>query len=75
MHIELKCFATLSRYTPPGAERYELPDGATVGEIMTRLGLAQEDVKLIFVNGVKAELDTRLKDCDRLGLFPAVGGG
>jgi molybdopterin converting factor small subunit len=75
MHIELKCYATLTRHTPPGAERYELPDGASVAEIMKRLGLVQEDVKLIFVNGAKAELDTRLKDGDRLGLFPAVGGG
>lgn len=75
MHIELKCYATLTRYTPPGADRYELPEGATVGETMDRLGLVPEDVKLIFVNGAKAERDTRLKDGDRLGLFPAVGGG
>lgn len=75
MHIELKCYATLSRFTPKDADRHELPDGTTVGQVIDRLGMAPGDVKLIFVNGVKAELDTRLKDGDRLGLFPAVGGG
>ncbi len=75
MHIEVKCYATLSRFTPKDADRHELPEGATVGRVMERLGLPAGDVKLIFVNGAKAEPDTRLKNGDRLGLFPAVGGG
>lgn len=75
MHIEVKCYATLSRFTPTDADRHELPEGTTVGQVMDRLGMAAEDVKLIFVNGAKADRETRLKDGDRLGLFPAVGGG
>lgn len=75
MHIEVKCYATLSRFTPKDADRHELPEGTTVGQVMDRLGMAAEDVKLIFVNGAKADRETRLKDGDRLGLFPAVGGG
>lgn len=75
MRIEIKCYATLSRFTPPDADRFEVAEGATVAQIMDRLGLAAEEVKLIFINGAKSDPGTRLAQGDRLGLFPAVGGG
>ncbi len=42
---------------------------------MKRLDIGEDEVHLIFVNSARAGLDTELKDGDRLGLFPAVGGG
>ena len=58
------------------------PDGSPVrsGDTITppaaiQLSLRQAEVKLVFVNGLKAGFDTVLRDGDRLGLFPAVGGG
>ncbi|SKA95453.1 Sulfur carrier protein ThiS (thiamine biosynthesis) [Paucidesulfovibrio gracilis DSM 16080] len=75
MHIELKCFATLSGFMPENAETYELSDGSTVRDVLAKLGIPEEDVKIIFINGTKQELHSPLSDGDRLGLFPAVGGG
>ncbi len=49
--------------------------GATVADIVANLDLPKEQVKLIFINGRKAELSTVLQEGDRLGLFPPVGGG
>ena len=75
MRIEIKCFATLNHFTPDNPDAYEVPDGATTEAVMRGLGMDPVDVKMIFVNGLHQDLDTVLEDGDRLGLFPAVGGG
>ena len=75
MQIQVKCYATLSRFTPADADAHSVAEGTTVGDVMDSLGVARADVKLAFVNGVKVEPETVLNDGDRLGFFPAVGGG
>ena len=75
MKIRVKCFATLAGHTPGDGENYPVPEGETVASLMERLGLRPEDVNLMFVNSERAYPETPLKDGDRVGLFPAVGGG
>jgi molybdopterin converting factor small subunit len=75
MNITLKCFATLSRFSPADAEAYPAAMGETVADVVARLGIPPEELKLVFVNGAHAPLSTPLADGDRVGLFPAVGGG
>lgn len=75
MHIELRGFATLAVYVPRNAEDYALADGASVAGLISGLGIPPAEVKIIFVNGVRCEPDRVLLDGDRVGLFPAVGGG
>jgi molybdopterin converting factor small subunit len=75
MIIEIKCFATLARFAPEDAAAHPIREGETVAEVMARLGVDPADVKLIFINGIKVETDAVLTNGDRLGLFPAVGGG
>ncbi len=74
MRLTVKCFATLCNFEP-GDQEKEYPDGATVRDIITLLGIPVEDVRIIFINGRGCELDDVLSDGDRLGLFPPVGGG
>jgi molybdopterin converting factor small subunit len=75
MKITIKCFASLSRFTPADAEAYPLAQGDTVERVVQRLGIPLEELKLVFVNGAHSPLSTPLAEGDRLGLFPAVGGG
>lgn len=75
MHVTIKCFATLSRFTPAGAEAFPVDPGETVAGLVARLGIPLDDLKLVFLNGEHVGLDAALKDGDRVGLFPAVGGG
>ena len=83
MELEIKCFATLASYEPRGDAAAGvkegmlagMPENATVAEVMESLGLPVDDVKIIFVNGIHAEPQTALKNGDRVGFFPAVGGG
>jgi len=47
----------------------------TVQEILTQINLPVEKAKLIFIDGTKAELSSRLEGGERVGIFPPVGGG
>ncbi len=47
----------------------------TVKDVIHTLKIPCEEVKVVFVNGKHASLQTKLKDGDRIGIFPAVGGG
>jgi sulfur carrier protein ThiS len=75
MNIELKCYATLAGHAPEDAGALACREGETIAALLERIGIAPEEVKIIFVNGIKAELDRTLAEGDRVGLFPAVGGG
>ncbi|MDQ7032117.1 MAG: MoaD/ThiS family protein [Desulfonauticus sp.] len=72
--LEVKCFATLQDHTPEGG-KIDYRPGLTVRDVLKMLDIPEEEVKVVFVNGEYKDLDTSLQDGDRLGLFPAVGGG
>lgn len=75
IHITLKLFATLQKYTPAHSERYPITPGMSVADVVRDLKIPDRDVKLIFVNSIRKGRDTPLADGDRLGIFPPVGGG
>ena len=75
MSLTIKCFATLSPFQPEDNENYPFAEGDTVTTVMEQLGLPQEEVHIIFINGRHVGRDTQVSDGDRLGFFPAVGGG
>lgn len=53
----------------------EWPSPVTVSELVDALALPREEIKLIFLNGVHARMDSMVNDGDRIGLFPPIGGG
>ena len=53
----------------------ELAVGSTVGDLVGRLGLADRDAKLIFVNHVRGRPDDPLSDGARIQIFPLIAGG
>jgi molybdopterin converting factor small subunit len=74
-HISLKLYATLANLKPDNADRFGVEPNTTVGQLADALGVPLKEMKLIFINGRKCGLDTLLKDGDRVGIFPPVGGG
>ncbi len=73
--IQLKLFAGLDSFSPPSADRFEIDAGISVGELLALIELPVEKARLIFINGVKADLNTLLEGGERVGIFPPVGGG
>lgn len=73
--IDLKLFVTLSKYLPEKSECLEVSKGTIVEKLILDLGIPMEIVKLIFINGKKQDPDYCLKNNDRVGIFPPVGGG
>ena len=75
----VKLFATLRRHYPDlglgEAMAVELPDGATLGDVVEQLRLPKNQVKVVFVNGIGRGKDHPLADGDEVGIFPPVGGG
>jgi molybdopterin synthase sulfur carrier subunit len=77
--VHVKLFATLRQYRPGlglgEAFPVELPEGATVGDLLHELGLPDDEVKIVFVNALFRDRTHVLADGDELGIFPPVGGG
>lgn len=74
-HIEIKLFATLQRFMPASAKNYAIETGTTVRALLKQLDIPENKARLVFINGIKAELTTVLKGGERIGIFPPVGGG
>lgn len=77
VHVQL--YATLRRYRPDlkvgEPLPVQMPDGATVEQLLQQLDVPQDEVKVIFVNGIVRGKDHPLADGDELGVFPPIGGG
>ena len=79
MKIEVNLYATLSQYIPGGNKGpthvVDVEEGTTVSELLRQLGVPTQSAKLIFLDGMHSNLDKELKEGNRLGVFPPVGGG
>ncbi|OQX11466.1 MAG: molybdopterin synthase sulfur carrier subunit, partial [Desulfobacteraceae bacterium IS3] len=53
-YISIRLFATLSRFTPDSSEAYPIAPGIVIRELLARLGVSEDQAKLIFVNHLKA---------------------
>ena len=53
----------------------EIEPGATVAEVLGRLGVPADQARVLFVNNRAATLDHALEGGEQMGVFPALGGG
>ena len=79
MRVRARLFATLRAYLPEAAADHalevDLPEGATMADLLDRLGLPEQEVKVTFVNGRIRSGDWILQPDDEVGVFPPIGGG
>ena len=74
-HIQIKLFATLQRFMPASAENYPIEKGTSIRTLLQQLDIPEDKARLVFIDGLKADLTTVLKGGERIGIFPPVGGG
>jgi sulfur carrier protein ThiS len=76
--VAVTFFADLRRFLPRGADgpqRYSLPDGASVTDLLATIGIARETDLTVAVDGELADRETRLHDgADVMLLSPMEGG-
>jgi molybdopterin converting factor small subunit len=73
--IQIKLFATLQQFTPPSADSYKIEPGMSIRSLLNELEIPESKARLIFIDGLKAELSATLHGGERVGIFPPVGGG
>jgi sulfur carrier protein ThiS len=79
MKVELNLFATFRRFIPDEVKgnswNISIREGTKVKELLGQLKIPKKAVKLVFLNGIHASGNEILKDGDRVGVFPPIGGG
>lgn len=79
MQIEVRLYATLRDYAPPGSNAgvfgMNVPGGSSLEELLALLNIPAAKVHMRMVNGVGVTDNHVLKENDRVGLFPPIGGG
>jgi len=58
-----------------GVRYLDVEPGATLADLMVRLGLPPEEVKIVMRNHRQAKLEDPVADGDRVAFIPAVAGG
>ena len=78
MQITVKLHGTLRKFLPAGAGNaaaLDLNDGATVADVITRLGIPPGHAKMIVSGDDQLELASVLHDGQEVNLFPPLAGG
>lgn len=73
--IEIRLFADLNEFQPENFENFPINEGISVNQLLLNFGIDPNRAKIIFINGKKSSLDDLINNCDRVGVFPPVGGG
>ena len=79
MRVEVRLFATLTLFMPPGgregAATLEVPESSTVRDVVHRLGIPSELERVTLVNGGNATPELTLHAGDVVTVFPPLAGG
>ncbi len=77
MKVNVKCFSSLSKEGVcdyHGSKPHEIEDRATVKDLVKKLELDPEKIKLIFVNHKEVPMETVLAEGDQVAMAPKSGG-
>jgi molybdopterin converting factor small subunit len=79
VRVEVRLFATLERFLPPGSRGgtaiLDVPEGSTASDVAQRLGIPAGLERVLLVNGREASPERTLAPGDVLDLYPPLAGG
>ncbi len=77
--VQVSLRSILGQYRPDPKDRRpfsrQLPAGSTVGDLLAALGVPEQIAKLVFVDHVRCDPDTPLRDGASVDVFPPIAGG
>ena len=77
MKVKVELQAYLEQYSPDGQSifEYELPDGARVRDLVTKLGIPDELANVVIVSNTNTDPSHPLRESDYVTLIPPLAGG
>lgn len=77
MKVKVELQAYLEQYSPNGNDLfdYEVPEGARVLDLVTKLGIPGDLASVIIVSDQNTDPSYALKEGDRVILIPPLAGG
>jgi sulfur-carrier protein len=77
MKVKVELQAYLEQYSPNGNDLfdYEVPEGASVHDLVVKLGMPAELASVIIVGNTNADPSHALEEGDRVTLIPPLAGG
>jgi len=77
--VEVRLYANLRQYHPElGRDdvlEVSLDNHTKLGDLLAKLKVPRKEISIVMVNGKHERDDYLLKDGDRVGVFPLIGGG
>lgn len=74
--VKVNLYATLRQYIGGALSiEVEIDPGQTIEQVLASLGVPADQTRIIFVNNRAADLSLALQGGEKLGVFPAIGGG
>lgn len=74
MKVTVKLFATFRNGRFKQDQR-DYPDGVSYRQVVADVGVREDELGMVLVNGRHASLDQAFNDGDTLSIFPLLGGG
>jgi len=77
MKVEVRIFSTLRKFVSSSEKpmKVTLDEEATINDLLNFINIPPQKVKFTFVNFRQEPSTYRLKEGDRVGIFPPSGGG
>lgn len=80
MIVEIKVFSSLRNYVQSSdnrldGDRWDIGEGANVGQVLEMLSLPGRGDLILLVNGHHANEESILNEGDVLSILPPIGGG
>jgi molybdopterin converting factor small subunit len=77
MKIRVELQAYLLQYSPDDVSTfdYELPDGATTGDLIRKLHIPNDLASVIIVSDANVDMSHPLAEGDRVTVVPPLAGG
>ena len=72
---EIQVYASLLKWVRNPRTHFNAEEKKSVTDLLKELGIPEDDVAIVMINGKRAHLQSPVYNTDSVKLFPLIGGG